>query len=149
MRKIVLYILLVITVLNYSSIFAQSNTATIDLTITNIRTNKGTIIISTYKNEADFEARISYKKIIISKSKLKNGVLKYKFNLPPRIYGIAIVDDENSNKKIDGNFFGIPNEGFGFSNYYHSSFKQPKFPSFKFDLKSNTTLKVNIKVRYL
>jgi len=149
MRPITLYIFLVITVLNYIPVFAQNNTSTIDLTITNIRNNTGNIIISTYKNEADFEDRIFYKKLYISKSKIKNGTLKHKFNLPPHIYGIAIVDDENSNKKIDGNFFGIPKEGFGFSNYYHTSLSLPKFPSFKFDLKNNTTLKVNIKVRYL
>ena len=149
MRLVMLYIFLVITIFNYSSILAQNNTSTIDLTITNIRNNKGNIIISMYKSNADFEDHIFYKKIYVSKCKVKNGTLKHKFNLPPHIYGIAIVDDENSNKKIDGNFFGIPKEGFGFSNYYHTSLSLPKFPSFKFELKNNTTLKVNIKVRYL
>jgi uncharacterized protein (DUF2141 family) len=147
--KILSYIFLVVILANYKPVFAQNNSGRIDLTITNIRNNKGNIIISIYKSENDFEKRTFYKKIYISKTKLKNGTLKYKFNLPPHIYGIAIVDDENCNKKIDGNFFGIPKEGFGFSNYYHTSLSMPKFPSFKFELKNNTILKVNIKVRYL
>jgi len=149
MKKNLLNILFLITVLNFDLVFAQCNEGIVDLTITNIRNTTGTMIISIYKSEADFDERVFYKKIYVSKDNVINGTLKYKFSLPTHIYGIAIVDDENSNKKIDGNFFGIPKEGFGFSNYYHTSLNLPKFPSFKFELKANTTLKVNIKVRYL
>jgi len=66
MRPITLYIFLVVTILSYSSIFAQNNTSTIDLTITNIRNNTGNVIISIYKSEADFDERIFYKKLYLT-----------------------------------------------------------------------------------
>jgi uncharacterized protein (DUF2141 family) len=37
-------------------------------------------------------------------------------NLPAGVYGVAAIHDENSNAKLDKNFFGIPTEGFGFAN---------------------------------
>jgi len=37
-------------------------------------------------------------------------------NLPPGSYGVAAIHDENSNARLDKNFFGIPKEGFGFAN---------------------------------
>lgn len=37
-------------------------------------------------------------------------------HLPARRYGVVVLHDENSNKKLDRNFFGVPKEGFGFAN---------------------------------
>jgi len=37
-------------------------------------------------------------------------------DLPAGDYGVAAIHDENSNAKLDKNFFGIPKEGFGFAN---------------------------------
>jgi len=36
--------------------------------------------------------------------------------VPAGRYGVAVIHDENSNHKLDRNFFGIPKEGFGFAN---------------------------------
>ena len=37
-------------------------------------------------------------------------------DLPPGPYAVAVIHDENENKKLDRNFFNIPTEGFGFAN---------------------------------
>lgn len=36
--------------------------------------------------------------------------------LPPGTYAVGVVHDENSNNVVDTNLFGVPREGFGFSN---------------------------------
>src|SRR5690242_6852886 len=36
--------------------------------------------------------------------------------VPPGTYAISVIHDSNRNEKLDTNFFGVPKEGFGFSN---------------------------------
>lgn len=45
----------------------------------------------------------------------KTATLTFK-HLPSGRYGVVVLHDENSNKKLDRNFLGIPKEGFGFAN---------------------------------
>ncbi len=53
--------------------------------------------------------------------------------LPNGNYAIAVMHDENNNAKLDTNFFGIPTEGFGFSNgakahaFSPASFEEARF----------------------
>ncbi len=47
--------------------------------------------------------------------------------IPPGRYALAALHDENSNHKLDRNFFGIPKEGFGFSNNPHVLLTAPSF----------------------
>jgi uncharacterized protein (DUF2141 family) len=49
------------------------------------------------------------------------------FKVPPGKYGIAVIDDENANKKLDRNFLGIPKEGFGFANNPRVLLSAPSF----------------------
>jgi uncharacterized protein (DUF2141 family) len=49
------------------------------------------------------------------------------WQIPPGIYGVAVIHDENSNHKLDRNFLGIPKEGFGFANNPHVGLSAPPF----------------------
>jgi len=49
------------------------------------------------------------------------------FEVPPGRYGIAVIDDENANQKLDRNFLGIPKEGFGFANNPRVLLSAPSF----------------------
>ncbi len=42
-------------------------------------------------------------------------------------YAVAVIHDENSNKKLDRNFLGVPKEGFGFANNPHVGLSAPSF----------------------
>jgi uncharacterized protein (DUF2141 family) len=53
--------------------------------------------------------------------------------LPRGDYAIAVIHDENSNKKLD-TFAGIPKEGFGFSNNPAILFGPPRFSAARFTL---------------
>jgi uncharacterized protein (DUF2141 family) len=47
--------------------------------------------------------------------------------LPPGRYGIAVIHDENSNRKLDRNMLGWPKEGFGFANNPKVGLSAPSF----------------------
>jgi uncharacterized protein (DUF2141 family) len=47
--------------------------------------------------------------------------------VPPGRYGIVALHDENSNHKLDRNMFGVPKEGFGFSNNPKVFLSAPSF----------------------
>ena len=64
-------------------------------------------------------------------------------------YAIALVHDTNGNQKLDKNFFGIPKEGFGFSNNPTVSAKtrEPNFERAGFAIEQPST-NVRISVKY-
>jgi uncharacterized protein (DUF2141 family) len=48
-------------------------------------------------------------------------------NLPAADYSVVVIHDENSNRKLDRNFIGIPKEGFGFANNPRVNLSAPPF----------------------
>jgi uncharacterized protein (DUF2141 family) len=129
----------------------SKNTALVDveLTIKNIRNTNGTIRVGFFKDNASFDKETAFKSVPSTKETRSNGVLKVKTQLEPGIYGASLLDDENNNGKMDYNFIGVPKEGFGFSNYYHSGFTKPKFEAFKFEVKASNTPKIEMVIRYM
>ncbi len=63
-------------------------------------------------------------------------------------YAIALYHDENSNKKFDRNFLGIPDEGYGFSNNPGFRFGAPDHDETLFQVDGMATA-VRISVLYL
>ena len=98
----------------------------ISVTIKDIKTPNGQILMGIYKDDVSFDKEIAYKKVQAFKTKISNGILLVEVKLEPGKYGISLMDDENFNGKMDYNFIGIPKEGFGFSNYYHSGLTKIK-----------------------
>jgi uncharacterized protein (DUF2141 family) len=121
----------------------------ISVTIKDIKTPNGQILMGIYKDEVSFDKEIAYKKVQAFKTKIANGTLVVEVKLEPGKYGISLMDDENFNGKMDYNFIGIPKEGFGFSNYYHSGLSKPKLNSFAFEVIENKNTKVEVKMKYM
>lgn len=138
--------ILIITTILFTPFLSRAEE--IKITIKNIKTNEGTILIGIYKSDKDFENEAPIKNIKISKKKLLKGVINYVLDLPEGIYGFALLDDKNNNKEMDENFFGIPQEGYGFSNYVHSGMFRPSFDDFKFSVKKGKVTNVVIDVDY-
>ncbi|GAA4327093.1 DUF2141 domain-containing protein [Mucilaginibacter gynuensis] len=115
--------------------------------ITGIRSSKGKIIISIFKDEAAYEEQLPYRKITFDKNSIDNGTMTVKLTLEPGIYGITLLDDENGNGKIDKNIISVPKEGFGFSNFFMEKMKKPSFDNFKVDLKTKSN--IDIRVKYM
>jgi uncharacterized protein (DUF2141 family) len=121
----------------------------ISVTIKDIKTPNGQILMGIYKDDISFDKELPYKKVQAFKTKIFNGILLEEVKLEPGKYGISLMDDENFNGKMDYNFIGIPEEGFGFSNYYHTGLTKPKLKSFSFEVIENKNTKVEVKMKYM
>lgn len=130
-------------------LLTPANNHNVEVVISDIRSNKGQIIIGIYKDQISFDKEQSFLIKKFEKKNMQQDFLVIKFDLEPGVYGFTLLDDENNNAKMEYNFVGMPKEGFGFSNYYHTGFTRPKFESFKLEVKANLINKSKIKIRYM
>ena len=62
-------------------------------------------------------------------------------------YAITLLDDTNKNEKMDTGVFGIPKEGFGFSNDIKPNRKSPPFEKCTFRVRSGAN-RLTIHMQY-
>jgi uncharacterized protein (DUF2141 family) len=124
-----------------SSTLAQ----TVEVTIKNVKEPKGEVRVGLFSDPKKF-----LKEPLMGKTvKAQNGELKVVFDqVPAGTYAISIIHDENENGELDSNFFGMPKEGFGFSNDAMGSFGPPDFEKASFKV-AQTKEAVAISMRYL
>ncbi len=139
MIKLILFLLLPAV-----SIQAQ----TVEVTVTGIKSEKGQIAIGVFLDEESFRKEQAYLEIQFPKKDIRDGVMTISFSLEPGIYGLSLLDDVNSNRKMEYNFLGIPKEGFGFSDYYHTGITRPKFDDFRFTVVQDLDMKIKVRMRY-
>jgi len=65
-------------------------------------------------------------------------------SLSPGPRAVRLFHDENSNGKLDTNFFGIPTEGYGFSNNPRSRFGEPSLRDRLFEHQADTTIHISL-----
>ncbi len=53
-------------------------------------------------------------------------------DVPPGTYALAVIHDENMNGKLDTNWMGVPQEGYGFSNKAEAGLSAPSFEAAEF-----------------
>ncbi len=120
---------------------------TITVKVTNMRNSTGNMQLQIFRSAENYSKGIAWKVKVVDKSEIKNNILTCTFTgIEPGEYGIAVLDDENKNKEMDYTMF-MPDEGFGFADYYHTSWSKPKYESFKFQLKGDKTM--TAKIRYV
>ena len=117
---------------------------TLTVQITNIKNDEGQIAVALYNSEKDFmKTRYQGKT-----TKSVKGEVEVVFeNIPSGSYSLSIMHDANMNEKLDSNFFGIPKEGFGFSNNAMGTFGPPSFEKAKVEVSSPKT--ILIALRYM
>jgi uncharacterized protein (DUF2141 family) len=125
------------------------NAQEVDVTITGIRNLKGQIVIGVFRDDPTFQKEDAFLSKKFAKKDIADGVMKIQFAMEPGLYGLTLLDDENSSGLMEYNFIGIPKEGFGFSDYYHTGLSKPKFDAFKFTLEKDQKKKITIKIRYM
>jgi len=121
---------------------------TLDIQIKNIRVGKGQLCVAVFANEAGFEAEKTFFATKCRKGLVVNGNFDLKIPIHPGKYGISVLDDENENGKMEYRLFGIPCEGFGFSNYYQKGIQKPTFNDFSFTVEKNEIKIIIVKMKY-
>lgn len=120
----------------------RMNAQSLTVSIKNVVGDKGTLRVGIFNSQADFLKKQLYGQIVKSKS----GELQVVFEgILEGVYAVSIIHDENENGELDSNFFGIPKEGFGFSNDAMGTFGPPSFEKASFNLKEKSALTVNLK----
>ncbi|WP_016950930.1 DUF2141 domain-containing protein [Anabaena sp. PCC 7108] len=143
------YYLLLATLLSLScskTVHAEPTT-TLTVMVNGIRHKTGEICFRVYDSEKGFPMSNS--------SEVQNGCTKITGNsvkkvfsgLKPGTYAVAVVDDQNGDRKLNKDFFGIPKEGFGISKNPTVSVQTgtPKFRNSSFKMTKNTTINISIK----
>ena len=137
MKKIILLIAIVFT-----GIFtAQEQTFDLTVNISGLNSDEGTLLVGIYNKKETFLNK-QFKGDLV-KIKDKKSVVIFK-KLPKGEYAVSFVHDENNNKKMDTNFFGIPKEDYGCSNNAKGFMGPPKYDDAKFQLVANKTIDIKI-----
>lgn len=130
-----------------SSFYHPAETG-IKVTITNLRNNKGHVLISLFKEGVGYPDKPdkAFRKTKLAISDHKTAVLFT--DLPSGNYAIAILHDENDDQKMNTNFFGLPKEGYGFSNNVMGTFGPPSHSKASFSYTTPGLIYQQIKTRY-
>jgi uncharacterized protein (DUF2141 family) len=124
LKKIYLFFTLII----FSNFSVFAGTGKLRIEIIGIRSTKGKVLVNLFSTAKGFPTNPKYA-YRTAELEIKEGGKAYvEFaDLPYGDYAVAVLHDENDNKKMDYNFLGMPKEGYCFSNNYRPTFKNPSF----------------------
>ncbi|CAB5499239.1 hypothetical protein BTHERMOSOX_333 [Bathymodiolus thermophilus thioautotrophic gill symbiont] len=133
-------------ILSLSLISSLSYATNIEVNVSNIKPIAGKLFIAldtkdTYNKDDKSNSVFSVKKNI---SSFSHKITIH--NVNPGTYALSVFHDIDNDDKLSTNFFGVPNEGYGFSNNVVGNFGKPTFKetSFVIDDKQET---VNFNVK--
>ena len=101
---------------------------TLNLNIKGFRDNVGAAGGLVFSTPAGWPENIA-KTIVHGGVPIEDRQAQLTFQVPAGRYSAVVIHDENSNMKLDRNVFGIPKEGFGFSNNPRVVLGAPSFQS--------------------
>lgn len=126
-----------------STITAQEGQQMFTVHIKNVKNEKGQLVIAIFDNENDF---LEKPYMVVRASATMPELLVNFENLKFGSYAVSIIHDENENDKLDTNFFGVPKEGFGFSNNAMGTFGPPNFDKCKVEwVGANRPVEINLR----
>ena len=108
------------------------------LTVAGVRSDAGALMIGLYDSAERFTTAISNAAkigLLSDKGRLVGLTMRARtgsqgigfLQLPPGRYAVIVFHDENDNGRLDKSFWGIPEEGYGFSNNATGFFSAPSF----------------------
>jgi uncharacterized protein (DUF2141 family) len=118
---------------------AQTPCPGIHVKVLNIRNSTGTVACALFESPEGFPKEFLRSATNVMVIKVRKQQARCDFeDIPPGTYAVVVVHDENMNGKLDTNVFGIPTEGYGFSNDATAMLGVPSFQaaSFAYDGRS-------------
>jgi uncharacterized protein (DUF2141 family) len=147
MLKIVNLLIAALLTISFAEAAQAESTTSLTVVVNGIRNKTGEICMRVYNSEKGFPDN--------TKSEVKSGCTKITGNsvkqvfsgLKPGTYAVAVVDDQNGDHKLNKDFFGIPQEGFGISKNPPVSISTgtPKFNNASFEVDKNTSINIFLK----
>ena len=124
------YLIIALQILFSSSMMAQLK---LEVEVSDLRNNLGQVMMELFS-----EDNVSL--TILSDTIDDNKCVITFENLQKGRYAVRHIHDENSNKDLDTNFFGMPKEGVGISNNAVGTFGPKDFEEWLIYLKGDTTI---------
>jgi uncharacterized protein (DUF2141 family) len=125
---------------------AQVSTATLQVELSGVRDQRGTIHACLTQSPAHFPDCKSDPAAIMQTIPGTRRELLFRGVAPGR-YALAVFHDENANRKLD-TFLGIPREGFGFSRNPTIRFGAPRFDKVTIELAPGFA-RTSVRLQYL
>lgn len=142
------YLLLPLLLIISAAVTSRTSESKLSVTITDLHNNKGHILISLYKDGVGYPEEVD-KAVRRVKLTITNKTASTSFTgLATGNYAVAFLHDENNDEKMNTNFFGLPKEGYGFSNNVMGSFGPPPFSKASFQYTVGQSKAISIKARY-
>lgn len=101
------------------------NAAELHVSIDHVNNDKGTILAQIFTGQDNYKKGIAKDNIMVP-AKTGEATLSFE-NLDAGEYVVRMFHDENNNQKMDSNAFGMPTEGYGFSNEAIGNMGPPKY----------------------
>ena len=137
MKNLVLTLALILTT---SLGFSQDDGVTITVTIDNVTSDEGKVLMSLHTSETFMKGN----GIMDAETEIKDGKVTITFeNVLPGEYAILAMHDANNNKQMDFQDNGMPKESFGTSNNV-MAMGPPQYDDAKFKVE-NSNLDLNIR----
>jgi uncharacterized protein (DUF2141 family) len=136
-----------LTSISLTQIVQAQETTSLTVVVNGIRHQKGEICFRVFADANGFPSGDT-DGVASGCTKISGSYAKKEFSgLKPGRYAVAVIDDQNGDYKLDTDFFGIPQEGFGISNNPRVSIStgSPSFSKASFPIRKNTQIKINMK----
>ncbi|MFY0591523.1 DUF2141 domain-containing protein [Roseivirga sp.] len=120
----------------------QREDVTLTVTIDGLRNSDGSVTVVLHNGETEFPGDEGF---MTKSADAKKGSIEVVFKkVPVGEYAIAVLHDENGNEEMDFNEYGMPIEGFGFSNEATAEMGPPGFNDASFEIKKDTDHSIEI-----
>ena len=126
----------------------NSNAATLKVAIDHVNSDNGTLLAQVFAGQDNYNNGVPKDNVMVP-AKTGKALLTFD-NLEPGEYAVRLVHDENNNQKMDSNAFGLPTEGYAFSNEAVGNMGPPKYQDMVIVIsKQDTEVTTNAKMTYL
>ncbi|MCF2949408.1 DUF2141 domain-containing protein [Paraglaciecola aquimarina] len=113
----------------------------IEFQIQGINSNKGKLYVQLFKGQEGYKNGQAVNASIVNAQK---GEAKIMFSvIEAGEYAIRFFHDENDNGKLETNMFGMPTEGYGYSNSAKPNFGPATYQQIKFNVPTGAQKVVN------
>lgn len=131
---------LIVSTILLTASFAFSQ-VTINVEVSGLKNNKGQVMIGIYNSDKTFLEKTFKGDVALIKNNKATATFT---NLPAGEYAISVFHDENSNRKLDVNFMGIPKEEYAASNGAKGFMGPPKYTDAMFKVNENKTVLIKL-----
>ncbi|MEY4508562.1 MAG: hypothetical protein RLZZ450_684 [Pseudomonadota bacterium] len=116
--------------------------------VTGFRSARGKVFVALWRNKKDFPGTPPAGTPTATVNIVK-GVAEASFSdVPPGVFAVTVLHDEDGDGEMKTNFIGIPKEGIGFSRDARGRFGPPGWDAAKLTLEPGEVEPVNITMLY-